>query len=45
MTGLLWLGLALGLLLGSGLAARSMGAHRWATLVRSHLQQLELCSV
>jgi hypothetical protein len=45
MTGLLWLGFALGALVVGGIALRSMGAHRWATLVRSHLQQLELGSV
>jgi hypothetical protein len=45
MTGLLWLGFALGLLFVSAFVWRSLGAHRWAKLVRAHLQQLESGSV
>jgi hypothetical protein len=45
MTGLLWLGIALGALVAGAIVLRAVGAGRWAELVRMHASQLESGSV
>lgn len=45
MTGLLWLGIALGALVVMAIAMRTVGAARWAELVRTHTSLLESGSV
>jgi hypothetical protein len=45
MTGLLWLGIALGALVVGAIVLRAVGAGRWAELVRMHASQLESGSV
>jgi hypothetical protein len=45
MTGLLWLGTALGALVVGAIVLRAVGASRWAELVRMHASQLESGSV
>lgn len=45
MTGLLWLGIALGALAVGAMALRTVGASQWAERVRCHANQLESGSV
>ena len=42
MTSLLWLGVVLGVLVVIALGLRAVGAHRWAELIRTQTNQLEL---